>query len=134
MEYSIEDNVPEGHQERPERTVGRRQLLKVLIAAGGTVTTSAVLSNRWIRPIVEVGVLPAHAQVTYTPTPTPTFRNICYTPTASSTPTPTPTPRCYTPTPTTTTPSPITQESRRSLLERLLAEERFPPDIARELG
>ena len=133
MEYSIEDDGPEGHQERSERTVGRRQLLKVLIAAGGAVTTSAVLSSKWIRPIVEVGVLPPHAQVTYTPTPTPTFRNICYTATVSSTPTPTilsPT----IPPPATTPPSPITQESRRSLLEQLLAEERFPPDVARELG
>ena len=125
MEYSIEHDALEGRQERPERTVGRRQLLRVLITAGGAVTTSVVLSSKWIRPIVEAGVLPAHAQVTHTPTPT--RWNICYTPT--------PSPLSPTiPPPATTTPSPITQQSRRSLLEQLLAEERFPPDIARELG
>ena len=122
MEYSIEHDALEGRQERPERTVGRRQLLRVLITAGGAVTTSAVLSSRWIKPVVEAGVLPPHAQVTYTPTPTltPTFRLPCYTATI--------------PPPTTAPSSPITQQSRRSLLEQLLAEERFPPDIARELG
>ncbi|MBN1220168.1 MAG: twin-arginine translocation signal domain-containing protein [Anaerolineae bacterium] len=41
----------------------RRQLLKVLAATGGAVTTSALLSGNWIKPIVEVGLLPAHAQV-----------------------------------------------------------------------
>ena len=129
MEHSIEDDAPEGHQEKPERTVGRRQLLRVLIAAGGAVTTSAVLSSRWIRPVVEAGVLPPHAQVTYTPTPTPTpsILPTCYTPTVRP-------PMCYTATPTIAPLSPVMQESRRSLLEQLLAEERFPPDIARELG
>ena len=117
-EYSIEDDAPEGHQERPEQTVGRRQLLKVLIAAGGAVTTSAVLSSRWIRPIVEAGVLPPHAQVTRTPTPTLTPSRLSPT----------------IPLPTTPPPSPITQQSRQSLLEQLLAEERFPPDVPRELG
>jgi hypothetical protein len=132
MGYSIEDDALEGRQERQEQTVGRRQLLKVLIAAGGAVTTSAVLSSKWIRPIVEAGVLPSHAQVTHTPTPslTPSILPTCYTPTPARLP-------CYTPTappPTTASLSPITQQSRRSLLEQLLAEERFPPDVARELG
>ena len=63
---------------------------------------------------------------TFTPTP------ICYTPTAS--------PRPFTPTPTTFT-SPISPlptptpapEARHLLRERLLAEGRFPQDVARQL-
>lgn len=135
MEHSTENHVSEDHQER-ESTVGRRQLLKAIVAAGGTVAASVLLSSRWVKPIVKVGLLPAHAQGSYdlTPSATPTYRPLCYTPTPSPTPA-SPTPR-YTPTipsPTDQLPPP-TQESRRALLERLLAEERFPPDVTRELG
>jgi hypothetical protein len=114
---------------------------------------STLLPSRWIRPVVEVGVLPAHAQVSVTDTPTP----LCYTPTPTYTPTRV---LCYTPTPSRTptlnpgtarshtqpvsplqpspehTPQPSpspTSEARRLLLERLLAEGRFPQDIARDL-
>jgi len=112
-----------------EITLGRRQLLKTLIATGGTVVASTLLSSKWVKPIIEAGVLPAHAQGSITPTPSlsPSPTVLCYTPT------PFPTPRCYTPTPSTDQPPP-TQESRRLLLEQLLAEKRFPPDVARELG
>ena len=146
MEHSTENDVSEERQER-ESTVGRRQLLKAIIAAGGTVAASALLSSRWVRPIIKVGQLPAHAQGSYDPTPsatqsaTPTYYSLCYTPTPSPTrasPTPTsrpfPTPYTSTPPPPTDQLPPPTQESRRALLERLLAEERFPPDVTRELG
>ncbi len=134
IEHTNTDDTLE--QDR-EHELGRRQLLKTLIATGGTVAASALLSSKWVKPIIEAGVLPAHAQGSITPTPSPTPSSsptvLCYTPTPSSTPTSFPTPRCYTPTPLTDQPAPP-QESRRSLLEQLLAEERFPPDIARELG
>lgn len=45
----------------------RRQLLKALLAAGGAATVS-MLPSRWVKPVVDVGVLPAHAQVSATPT------------------------------------------------------------------
>ena len=129
MEHSTENDVSEEHQEQ-EDTLGRRQLLKTLIATGGAVAASALLSSKWVKPIIEAGVLPAHAQGSITPTPTPSPTPsasptiLCYTPTPSSTPT------LY---PATAPPSLPTQESRRLLLEQLLAEERFPPGIAREL-
>ena len=41
--------------------VTRRQLIKILAAATGTAVLSSV-PNKWQTPIVEVGVLPAHAQ------------------------------------------------------------------------
>ena len=45
----------------------RRQLLKALIAAGGTAAASAMLPAEWCKPVVEVGVLPVHAQISPAP-------------------------------------------------------------------
>ena len=53
----------EAPEETPEKTLGRRELLKALAAAGGAVTASSLLPGEWAKPVVEVGVLPAHAQV-----------------------------------------------------------------------
>jgi hypothetical protein len=47
-----------------ERTVSRRRLLRILAATGGAIAASGVLPSQWTKPVVEVGVLPAHAQVT----------------------------------------------------------------------
>jgi hypothetical protein len=127
-------------EERREREVARRRLLKVLVAAGGVFTASSVLPAKWLRPLVEMGTLPSHAQASDIPRP------LCYTPTPSHTP---PTPTCYTPTimsptlplpsdtPTlssTPTPVPAPPEARQQLLERLLSEGRFPEEIARKLN
>jgi hypothetical protein len=141
--HPLEDETLEGPQGRP---MGRRQLLKALVAAGGAVAVSTLLPSRWIKPAVEVGVLPAHAQVSVTDTPTPTNTPtwvLCYTPTPSRTPTPNPgtarspsqpVPPLQSSPDRTPQPSPSsTPEARRSLLERLIAEGRFPQDIARDL-
>jgi hypothetical protein len=143
---------PEGETPKEHRiSMGRRQLLKTLVAAGWVAAASTLLPSKWVKPLVEVGVLPAHAQASaptpmcYTPTPshTPTPSPMCYTPTPSHTPTPTPTllPRCYTPTPfvpssqdrTPQPPASPTPEARQALLEQLLAEGRFPQDVASKL-
>lgn len=131
----IESDVLEEHR---GRTMDRRRLLKTLVAAGGAGAILTLLPDAWIRPVVEVGVLPSHAQVSYTPTPS-SVSPLCYTPTPSPTtlcytPTPSPTTLCYTPTPSPPLPSTSPKEARRLLLEQLLTEERFPQDIARELG
>jgi hypothetical protein len=44
-----------------KQTMGRRELLKALAAGGGAVAASAVVSGKWVKPVVEAGVLPAHA-------------------------------------------------------------------------
>ena len=44
-----------------KQTIGRRELLKALAAGGGAVAASAVVSGKWVKPVVEAGVLPAHA-------------------------------------------------------------------------
>lgn len=53
--------------EDQEKKLGRRELLKALIAGGSAVAVSAFLPGKWIRPVVEMGVLPAHAQLSGAP-------------------------------------------------------------------
>jgi len=65
-----ESNIVPG-KETPKETLSRRQLLKALAATGGAVSASALLPGKWAKPVVEVGLLPAHAQVTPTPTRAP---------------------------------------------------------------
>ena len=45
-----------------ETKLGRRDLLKALAATSGAVAAASVLPGRWTQPIIESGVLPAHAQ------------------------------------------------------------------------
>ena len=45
----------------PQKTQTRRQLLKVL-AGTGVAAGMLALPNKWTKPVVEVGVLPVHAQ------------------------------------------------------------------------
>ena len=56
--------LPQGAS--PKETLGRRQLLKAIAATGGAVAASSLLPGEWAKPVVEVGVLPAHAQVSVT--------------------------------------------------------------------
>jgi hypothetical protein len=49
----------------PETTnLSRRELLKALAAGGGALAAAAFLPARWTRPLIQAGVLPAHAQAT----------------------------------------------------------------------
>jgi hypothetical protein len=77
-------NPDAAQEERHKTAVSRRRLLKALVAAGGAATASTMLPGKWSKPIVEMGVLPVHAQITPLPDATAT-------PTPTSTPTPTPT-------------------------------------------
>lgn len=83
-ERQITDNVDTPEEECQEQTISRRKLLKVLAATGGTVAVTTLLPSKWTKPVVEVGVLPVHAQATEpaptdTPTPLPPYAIIgCY--------------------------------------------------------
>ncbi len=60
------------------QTLGRRELLKAL-ASSGAMAAVTLLPGGWTKPVVEVGRLPIHAQVsgvapTVAPTPTATVR------------------------------------------------------------
>jgi hypothetical protein len=56
---SIENEEPQA--------LSRRELLKILAAAGGAVGAAAFVPAKWSKPLVEAGVLPAHAQGTIIP-------------------------------------------------------------------
>lgn len=49
-----------------DKRISRRRLLKIIAVAGGATAASTMLPNKWAKPVVEVGVLPAHAQVSPT--------------------------------------------------------------------
>ncbi len=68
VERQVSDNVPE--EEKQQQTISRRNLLKALAAAGGAVAATTLLPSQWTKPVVEVGVLPVHAQGSATPTET----------------------------------------------------------------
>ncbi len=63
------------HDEAAEKTISRRQLLKTIIAAGGAITASTLLPGEWTDPLIEVGVLPAHAQGSINPCAIPPLPN-----------------------------------------------------------
>jgi hypothetical protein len=46
---------------QPKKTLSRREALKALAAVSGVAVLSSV-KNEWETPLVQVGVLPAHAQ------------------------------------------------------------------------
>jgi hypothetical protein len=46
-----------------ETKLSRRRLLKIIAATGGAVAASTLLPSKWARPVIDVGLLPAHAQV-----------------------------------------------------------------------
>lgn len=48
-----------------KQALSRRELLKALTALGGAVAASMLLPDKWAKPQVGSGVLPAHAQSTY---------------------------------------------------------------------
>jgi hypothetical protein len=50
-----------GSSEQDSAELGRRQLLKVLGATGAIVSAQMLLPRSWTSPVVDVGVLPAHA-------------------------------------------------------------------------
>ncbi|MCB0208782.1 MAG: twin-arginine translocation signal domain-containing protein [Anaerolineae bacterium] len=70
-----------------DKFVSRRKLLKIIAAAGGAMATSSSLPQSWVRPVVEVGLLPAHAFASApTPGPTPTPTTVASEPTVEPPP------------------------------------------------
>jgi hypothetical protein len=45
-----------------QQVLNRREALKALAALGGAAAASALVPERWVKPVVEAGVVPAHAQ------------------------------------------------------------------------
>lgn len=70
------DDTPISPQEPSETTLGRRELLKTLAAGSGAIAASTMVPDRWVKPVIEADLLPAHAQASPTPTPKPIVFNI----------------------------------------------------------
>jgi hypothetical protein len=70
------------------KKVSRRKAIKLITATVGAASL-ANLPNKWVKPVLKAGVLPAHAQTSPTATATPTNTS---TPTNTPTNTPTSTP------------------------------------------
>jgi hypothetical protein len=54
----MDDNSQQGNN------LNRRDALKVMLATGGALAAAAFLPAKWAKPVVEAGVVPAHAQST----------------------------------------------------------------------
>ena len=67
-----------------KKIISRREMIKVLIAGSGSATALAFLPAEWMKPVIESGVLPAHAQTSIPPTETPILPT--ETPTGTVTP------------------------------------------------
>ncbi len=44
-----------------QKKISRRILLKTMIATGGGLAAAAFLPEKWVKPVVSAGVIPAHA-------------------------------------------------------------------------
>jgi hypothetical protein len=53
-------------QESQGQSLNRRELLKVLTSGGVAIAAASFLPAKWLKPVIEAGVLPAHAQATPT--------------------------------------------------------------------
>jgi hypothetical protein len=61
-EGRIERPRPEDDRLTPKHSQARRRLLKSLAAGGGVVAGATLLPDRWVKPVVDLVVVPAHAQ------------------------------------------------------------------------
>ena len=52
----------ENSSKNTQKEISRRELLKALAATTGAVAAASMLPSQWVSPVIEAGVLPAHAQ------------------------------------------------------------------------
>jgi hypothetical protein len=62
-DFEENNTIPSGRTIMGEESVqeSRRRLLKIIVATGGAAAVSTVLPGTWLKPVIETGVLPAHA-------------------------------------------------------------------------
>jgi hypothetical protein len=66
-----EGAVGDAAQEKQQPGEDRRQVLKKILLGGGLAAGSAILPDKWAKPVVDVIVAPAHAQTSPTSTHPP---------------------------------------------------------------
>ena len=57
-----------GTQDNQQPGADRRQVLKKILLGGGLAAGSAILPDKWAKPVVDVIIAPAHAQTSPTTT------------------------------------------------------------------
>ncbi len=62
MTKKTKDDLTEDFNVDTDRNNWRRKALKFISTAGGAVTGLAVFQGKWVNPVIESVVLPAHAQ------------------------------------------------------------------------
>jgi hypothetical protein len=60
--HPTDPSISSAPEERKE--ISRRELIKTLTALGGATAASLLLPQKWTKPAIGAGVLPAHAQST----------------------------------------------------------------------
>jgi hypothetical protein len=63
----------------------RRKVLQKILIGGGIAAGSAMLPDKWTKPVVDAIIAPAHAQTSITTTPTSTTLPPTTTPATSTT-------------------------------------------------
>jgi hypothetical protein len=82
--------VADQEKQSDARELSRRKLLE-RVALGGAAISVSLLPSRWVKPVVETIVVPAHAQVSG-PSPSAPLPSPSPSLSFPSTPTPTPSP------------------------------------------
>jgi len=65
MEHLHRDEVVDsegGTQSNSEKQASRRKVLKLMAMTGGAIVTTQFMPGEWIKPVINIGTLPAHAQ------------------------------------------------------------------------
>jgi len=60
------DYIKEATKSHIDLEVNHRKFLKILVASDGAVAASVIIPDKWLKPVVDMGVLPAHAQLSDT--------------------------------------------------------------------
>jgi hypothetical protein len=64
--------------EKTTEKIGRRDVLKIVVAGAGAITASAFLPDKWVKPVADFGVSPAHAQASIAPIGGGTISGLVY--------------------------------------------------------
>ncbi len=55
-----------------EKIKSRREALRKILIGGGVVTSASFLPDKWVKPVVDFIVVPAHGSMSTSPTSAPT--------------------------------------------------------------
>lgn len=66
-------NIEDSKEDGVEEIKSRREALRKILISGGVITSASFLPDKWVKPVVDSIVVPAHALTsTFAPTAGPT--------------------------------------------------------------